>query len=171
HARARAAMWLLYARHDDAHLSTAQRKSESVRRRNPQRLVRQPVSLHRLPEHRQVRAVRGEEDPVARSKSMSAPAEVIEREKAVAGIGHSRKRKEDPRFLQGQGNFVDDIKLPGMLYGDIVRSPYGHARIKSINADKAKALPGVIAVLTAEDLKPVKLHWMPTLAGDTQMVL
>jgi carbon-monoxide dehydrogenase large subunit len=102
---------------------------------------------------------------------MSAPAEVIDREKAIAGVGHSRKRKEDPRFLQGQGNFVDDIKLPGMLYGDIVRSPYAHARVKSINAEKAKALPGVLAVLTAEDLKPVKLHWMPTLAGDTQMVL
>ncbi|MFL6650162.1 MAG: aerobic carbon-monoxide dehydrogenase large subunit [Sulfurifustaceae bacterium] len=102
---------------------------------------------------------------------MSAPAETLDREKAVAGIGHARKRKEDPRFLQGKGNYVDDIKLPGMLYGDIVRSPHAHARIKSINTEKAKAVPGVVAVLTAEDLKPVKLHWMPTLAGDTQMVL
>ena len=62
-------------------------------------------------------------------------------------------------------------KLPGMLFGDFVRSPYAHARIKSINAEAALALPGVIAVLTAKDLEPLGLHWMPTLAGDKQMVL
>jgi carbon-monoxide dehydrogenase large subunit len=48
----------------------------------------------------------------------------------VGGIGHSIKRKEDPRFIRGQGRYVDDIKLPGMLYLDIVRSPFAHARIK-----------------------------------------
>jgi carbon-monoxide dehydrogenase large subunit len=58
-----------------------------------------------------------------------------------------------------------------MLLGDFVRSPYGHARIKKIDVSKAAALPGVVAVLTAEELKPVKLAWMPTLAGDVQMVL
>ena len=58
-----------------------------------------------------------------------------------------------------------------MLHGDFVRSPYGHARIKSIDVSKAKALPGVHAVLTANDLKPLKLHYMPTLAGDVQAVL
>ncbi len=47
----------------------------------------------------------------------------------VCGMGHSMKRKEDPRFLRGKGNYVDDIKLPGMLYMDIVRSPYAHAKI------------------------------------------
>ena len=63
------------------------------------------------------------------------------------------------------------MKMPDMLFGDFVRSPYAHARIKSINTDKAMALPGVIAVLTAKDLEPLSLHWMPTLAGDKQMVL
>jgi len=58
-----------------------------------------------------------------------------------------------------------------MLFGDFVRSQYGHARIKSIDTTRAKALPGVRAVLTAEDLKPLNLHYMPTLAGDVQMVL
>src|SRR5215831_9839144 len=58
-----------------------------------------------------------------------------------------------------------------MLFGDFVRSPYGHARVKSIDKQAALALPGVKAVLTAEDLKPLKLHWMPTLAGDVQAVL
>jgi carbon-monoxide dehydrogenase large subunit len=96
---------------------------------------------------------------------------VKERQQKLAGIGESRLRKEDARFIQGKGNYVDDIKLPGMLHLDIVRSQYAHARIKRINKDAALKLPGVLAVLTAEDLKPLKLHWMPTLAGDVQAVL
>ena len=48
----------------------------------------------------------------------------------ISGMGHSMKRKEDPRFIRGQGRYVDDIVLPGMLYMDIVRSPYAHAKIK-----------------------------------------
>jgi carbon-monoxide dehydrogenase large subunit len=94
-----------------------------------------------------------------------------ERAASLEGMGCRRKRVEDVRFTQGKGNYVDDIKLPGMLFGAFVRSPYAHARVKSINADAAKALPGVVAVLTAEDLAPLGLHWMPTLAGDKQMVL
>ncbi len=98
-------------------------------------------------------------------------AEQVDRQDVIQGIGCSRKRKEDPRFVQGKGQYVDDIKMDGMLFADIVRSPFPHARIKSINKEKALALPGVHAVLTAEDLKPLKLHWMPTLAGDVQAVL
>ena len=94
-----------------------------------------------------------------------------ERTAKLEGLGCSRKRVEDARFTQGKGNYVDDIKLPGMLFGDFVRSPYGHARIKSINADAALAIPGVKAVITAADLKPLNLHYMPTLAGDVQAVL
>ncbi|MEH6836806.1 MULTISPECIES: aerobic carbon-monoxide dehydrogenase large subunit [Falsihalocynthiibacter] len=95
----------------------------------------------------------------------------VERATKLKGLGHSRKRVEDVRFTQGKGNYVDDIKMPGMLFGDFVRSPYAHAKIKSINIEAAMALPGVIAVLTAKDLEPLGLHWMPTLAGDKQMVL
>ena len=90
----------------------------------------------------------------------------------VSGMGHRMKRKEDPRFIQGRGNYVDDVKLPGMLYMDIVRSPYAHAKIKSIDASAALKIPGVVAVITGEDLKQAgNLHWMPTLMSDTQMVL
>src|ERR1700692_3066488 len=89
----------------------------------------------------------------------------------VGGMGHSIKRKEDARFLCGQGQYVDDVKLPGMLYLDIVRSPYAHAKIKSIDTSKAMAIPGVLAVVTGELLKQYNLHWMPTLMSDTQMVL
>jgi carbon-monoxide dehydrogenase large subunit len=89
----------------------------------------------------------------------------------VRGLGHSVKRKEDPRFIRGKGTYVDDIKLPGMLYMDIVRSPYAHATITNIDASQALALPGVLAVITGKDLDAAGLAWMPTLMGDKQMVL
>src|SRR5579859_3403695 len=89
----------------------------------------------------------------------------------AGGYGRSVKRKEDPRFLRGKGNYVEDIKLPGMLYMDIVRSPYAHAMIKNIDASKALALPGVLAVITGKDLDAAGLAWMPTLMSDKQMVL
>jgi len=89
----------------------------------------------------------------------------------IGGMGHSVKRKEDLRFIQGKGNYVDDVRLPGMVYGHLVRSPYAHARIKGINTAAAKALPGVLAVITGEDLAKAGLAWMPTLFHDKQMVL
>jgi carbon-monoxide dehydrogenase large subunit len=100
---------------------------------------------------------------------MNAPLQ--DRQAALMGLGDSRLRKEDARFIQGKGNYVDDIKMPGMLYMDIVRAPVAHARIIRIDKQAALAIPGVHAVLTADDLKPLKLHWMPTLAGDVQAVL
>jgi len=89
----------------------------------------------------------------------------------IGGMGHSLKRKEDPRFIRGLGRYVDDIQLPGMLYLDIVRSPFAHAKIKSINTERALKVPGVLAVITGETLAKYNLHWMPTLMSDTQMVL
>jgi carbon-monoxide dehydrogenase large subunit len=89
----------------------------------------------------------------------------------VCGMGHSMRRKEDPRFIRGQGRYVDDFKLPGMVHLDIVRSPYAHAKITAIHTEKALAIPGVLAVITGETLKQFNLHWMPTLMSDTQMVL
>jgi aerobic carbon-monoxide dehydrogenase large subunit len=89
----------------------------------------------------------------------------------LGGIGHSVKRKEDPRFLRGLGKYVDDVKLPGMLFMDIVRSPYAHARITNIDTAEALKVPGVLAVITGKDLEAAGLHWMPTLMSDTQMVL
>jgi aerobic carbon-monoxide dehydrogenase large subunit len=91
--------------------------------------------------------------------------------KTIHGFGHSVRRKEDPRFLRGAGNYIDDVKLPGMLYMDIVRSPYAHARIVTIDASEALKAPGVVAVITGKDLEAAGLAWMPTLMSDTQMVL
>ena len=86
-----------------------------------------------------------------------------QRTAALEGMGCKRKRVEDARFTQGKGNYVDDVKLPGMLHGDFVRSPHAHARVKSINSEEALKVPGVLAVITAETLKTVNLAWMPTL--------
>src|SRR3970040_1956089 len=74
---------------------------------------------------------------------------------ATAGryIGKPLKRKEDPRLIQGLSHYVDDLQLPGMLHMSIVRSPYAHARIRMIDTGKAAAAPGVVAVLTAEDVR------------------
>ncbi len=91
--------------------------------------------------------------------------------KEIGGMGHSVKRKEDDRFVHGKGKYVDDIKLPGMLYMDILRSPYAYAKIKSIDSSAAMELDGVLAVITGKDLEQYNLHWMPTLMSDTQMVL
>ena len=68
-------------------------------------------------------------------------------------IGFGRlKRKEDARFIRGQGTYLDDIRLPGMVHGAILRSPYAHARIVSIDTSRALAHPNVAAVVTAKDL-------------------
>ena len=80
-------------------------------------------------------------------------------------------RKEDARFIRGRGTFVDDIQLPGMLYGAILRSPVPHARITAIDTVAAEAHPRVEAVVTGQDLAALGLAWMPTLSQDTQAVL
>jgi carbon-monoxide dehydrogenase large subunit len=67
------------------------------------------------------------------------------------GIGQAVSRFEDPRLVRGGGRYVDDIVLPGMAFGHVVRSPHAHAKIRSIDAAAAKAAPGVLAVLTGVD--------------------
>jgi len=111
--------------------------------------------------------------PEGASKQVETSHEVrVTTPPKICGMGHRMKRKEDPRFIQGHGNYLDDVKLPGMLYLDLVRSPYAHAKIKKIDASEALKIPGVLAVITGEDLKKAgNLHWMPTLMSDTQMVL
>jgi carbon-monoxide dehydrogenase large subunit len=87
-------------------------------------------------------------------------------------LGHRMKRKEDPRFLQGKGRYVDDVSMPGMLYAAIVRSPYPHANITGIDISEAMKVPGVKAVITGKDLEAAGLGWLPTFHGlDKQMVL
>src|SRR3954470_2849658 len=123
--------------------------------------------------HREDRTEHHSPKPAGASAIVETTDEVrITTPAKVCGMGHRMKRKEDPRFIQGRGRYVDDVKLPNMVYMDIVRSPYAHAKILKIDASEALAMPGVLAVITGEDLKKAgNLHWMPTLMSDTQMAL
>jgi carbon-monoxide dehydrogenase large subunit len=96
-------------------------------------------------------------------------ATVPEQERPI-GFGRL-KRKEDARFIRGQGRYVDDVQLPGMLHGAVLRSPVAHARIVSIDTTAALQHPKVQAVVTGKDLEGLGLAWMPTLSADTQAVL
>lgn len=88
------------------------------------------------------------------------------------GVGFGRVlRKEDVRFLRGKGTYVDDINLTGMLHGAILRSPYAHARIVSIDTSAAEAHPKVKAVITGKILETLNLAWIPSLSHDVIAVL
>jgi aerobic carbon-monoxide dehydrogenase large subunit len=91
-------------------------------------------------------------------------------EPATVGFGR-RLRKEDPRFVRGKGTYVDDIVLPGMLHGAVLRSPYAHARIRSIDTSAAESHPKVKAVITGQLLESLNLAWIPSLSHDVIAVL
>ena len=74
---------------------------------------------------------------------------------AAKYVGRPMKRKEDPRLIQGLAHYVDDIQLANMHYMAVVRSPYAHAKIRSVDVSKAKSAPGVVAVITGEDVRGV----------------
>jgi aerobic carbon-monoxide dehydrogenase large subunit len=81
----------------------------------------------------------------------------------VSYVGQPMKAFEDPKLITGRGAFVDDIKLPDMLYASVLRSPYAHARIRSVDVSATRTLPGVVAVLTGADIAGV-LPDIPTRA-------
>src|SRR5262245_24467005 len=81
------------------------------------------------------------------------------------GIGQSVSRIEDPKFLQGQGTFVDDIRLPGTAHAYVLRSPHAHARITSIDTAEATSSPGVLLVLTAADAAADNIGGYVAVAG------
>ncbi len=86
-------------------------------------------------------------------------------------FGDRMPRKEDGRFIRGKGKYVDDLQLPGMLHSAILRSPFAHAKINSMDVSATLDHPKVRAVITGKDLEEQGLAWMPTIAGDTQAVL
>ncbi len=83
-------------------------------------------------------------------------------------IGQSVSRFEDPRLLKGGGRYVGDMVLPGMVYGHVLRSPHAHARIRKIDTTKAKAAPGVLAVLTGADWQAAGWGDLPVPGGLTR---
>jgi carbon-monoxide dehydrogenase large subunit len=77
-------------------------------------------------------------------------------------VGQAIKRREDPRLITGAGNYLDDVKVPGLTYAALVRSPHAHAKIKNIDISKAKGMPGVLGVFTGDDfmdLNPLPAAW------------
>src|SRR5271155_6255276 len=82
-----------------------------------------------------------------------------------AGIGQTVRRKEDARLVTGRGNYSDDFNLPGQAYGAAVRSPHAHALIRSSDTAAARAMPGVLAVLTGQDALADGLTRIPHLAA------
>ncbi len=82
-----------------------------------------------------------------------------------AGIGQTVRRKEDLRLVTGRGCYSDDFKFPGQVYAAMVRSPYAHAKIRSIDTTAARAMPGVLAVLTGQDALADSLTRIPHLAA------
>ncbi|MBT3764813.1 MAG: xanthine dehydrogenase family protein molybdopterin-binding subunit, partial [Rhodospirillales bacterium] len=86
---------------------------------------------------------------------MADPSPVSFFDRPNSYVGRSPTRPNAKRHLAGRGNFVDDIKLPRMLHAAMVRSPYAHAEILSIDVSEAKALPGVVSIITGDDLEGV----------------
>src|SRR5207302_4001311 len=116
-------------------------------RRDSGGALRQPVPLHRLPGHR----ARG----TARGGTMKTSAGRF--------VGQSVLRREDPRLLTGHGRYVDDVMLPGMLHCSFVRSDVARGRITRLDVSAARALDGVIAVLTSADLHAHAGSMQPTM--------
>src|SRR5215475_3366665 len=85
--------------------------------------------------------------------------------KMPAGIGDTVRRKEDLRLVTGRGCYSDDFNLPGQAYAAVVRSPHAHARIRAIETGAARAMPGVLAVLTGNDARADGLTRIPHLAA------
>ncbi len=80
-------------------------------------------------------------------------------------IGQGVPRLEDPKLVRGYGNFIDDVVYPGMAHGVVLRSQHAHAKIRSLNTEAAKAAPGVLAVLTAADVKAAGFGSLPSNPG------
>src|SRR5260370_23290366 len=80
-------------------------------------------------------------------------------------IGQGVPRFEDPRLVRGEGRYVGDIVLPGMVFGHVLRSPHAHARILSLDASRARAAPGVLAVLTGADWQASGFGDLPVPGG------
>src|SRR6202163_2639381 len=80
-------------------------------------------------------------------------------------IGQGVPRFEDPRLVRGEGRYVGDIALPGMAFGHVLRSPHAHARIRAIDVSRAKAAPGVLAVLTGADWQASGFGDLPVPGG------
>jgi hypothetical protein len=147
--------------------------------RDPRAARRQPVPLHRLPEHRQ-----GREDGPARPwprAPRSRPPSRPEGSSIMGAsdfsnlphIGEALRRKEDYRFLTGAGQYTDDITLANQSHAVFVRSPHAHAAIKSIDIAEALKMPGVVGMFSGKDIEGkmggLPCGWLITSTDGTPM--
>ena len=84
-------------------------------------------------------------------------------------LGSPLRRKEDQRLITGRGRYVEDLRFPGMLHAAFVRSPYAHARVRSIDTAAARAMAGVVAVYTARDLPECARPIPPSMRGPRRL--
>src|SRR3954468_13284691 len=130
------------------------------------------MPLHGLQEHRERCSLGSRARSPDETGGLMTTVENLPSPSTERPIGFGRlKRKEDERFIRGKGKYLDDIELPGMVHGAVLRSPYAHAKNVSIDTSRALAHPNVAAVVTAKDLETLGLAWMPTISYDTQAVL
>src|ERR1700676_3174052 len=107
------------------------------------------MPVHGISAHRAGRRICSQENEVAQTLERSGGTMRV----GTRYLGKPLKRKEDPRLIQGLAHYVDDIVLPGLLHVAFHRSPYAHARIRSVDVSKARAAPGVVQVLTGADVR------------------
>ena len=142
---ARAAVRVLHAGDDDDRARPARREPEPQRAGDPHGDLRRDLPLHGLQEHRRRRPLGGRArgtPPDRRPEPWSTIEQNLPRPDAERPIGFGRlKRKEDERFIRGKGTYLDDIRLPGMVHGAMLRSPYAHAKIVSIDTSRGARAP------------------------------
>ncbi len=173
---ARPAVRLLHAGHDDDRLRPARRRTPT--RPRPRSAEAISGNLCRCTGY--VNIVKAVQHAAAQLRSAGAATEQAGEIRRSHGT-HERRPKSaawaiheaqgGSALISGKGNYVDDVKLPGMLYMDIVRSPYAHAKIKNIDTSRRSNIPGVAGGDHRQGSEAANLDWMPTLMSDTQMVL
>src|SRR5439155_4827242 len=153
----RAAVRVLHARHADDGPRPAAALPEPDARGNPEGPRRKHLPLHRLSRDR--RRCRGRGRATARGAPARGRTLMATSGTRPRAVGRPVKRVEDGRLLAGQGRFVDDLHLPRMVHAAFVRSPHAHARVRHVSVSRALALPGVVAVLTADEAARLCHPW------------
>src|SRR5689334_16816245 len=159
-------MRLLYARDADGGAGSAEAIAVSGSRSDSRTSLRQLLPLYRLPGHR--RCHRDDGTGPRGALAMTSAREKSETLSALdrpnSYIGKAVPRPKLDRLMQGRGLYVSDIELPRMAHVVYLRSPHAHARLRRIEGDDAKRMPGAVAVVTGAELAKVISPWVGVLS-------